>query len=241
MWWFILSAALARDSGGIDGKYFFEERFMSFDLLAPHYRWMEFVLAGSKLQRCRTAFLDRIGGAKKILIVGEGNGRFLLECRRNLPGAKITCVDASARMLEAAQRRVTGRGGNCERIEFIHADALTWTPLEPGFDLLVTHFFLDCFRSEQLETLIAKFTRSAAPGANWLLADFQSAPAGFNRFRSQVILWLMYRFFRVVTRLPAAALVPPDSFLKRNGFLLRERALSDWGLLHSDWWQLAAR
>src|SRR5439155_22241467 len=33
---------------------------MSFDTLAPHYRWMEFILAGKKLQRCRTAFLDEI-------------------------------------------------------------------------------------------------------------------------------------------------------------------------------------
>ena len=30
----------------------------SFDLLAPHYRWMEFVLAGRKLQECRTVFLQ---------------------------------------------------------------------------------------------------------------------------------------------------------------------------------------
>ncbi|HXC98086.1 MAG TPA: hypothetical protein VN048_02010, partial [Verrucomicrobiae bacterium] len=31
-----------------------------FDLLAPHYRWMEWLLAGPKLHRCRTAFLPAI-------------------------------------------------------------------------------------------------------------------------------------------------------------------------------------
>lgn len=214
---------------------------MSFDVLAPHYRWMEFVLAGSKLQRCRTAFLERVHDARKILIVGEGNGRFLVECQRNSPRAEIVCVDASVRMLEAAQRRVVGQSGNRGQIEFIHADALAWTPPESRFDLIVTHFFLDCFRSEQLEMLIAKFAGAAAGGANWLLADFQSAPSGFNRIRSQAILWVMYRFFRVLTRLPAGRLVSPDRFLARNGFTLRERAVSEWGLLHSDWWQLAAR
>jgi ubiquinone/menaquinone biosynthesis C-methylase UbiE len=209
---------------------------MSFDLLAPHYRWMEFVLAGDKLQRCRTAFLDRVAESRKILILGEGNGRFLRECRRKSPHAKITCVDASARMLALARERA-GQGAGREPIDFVCADALAWTPPESGFDLIVTHFFLDCFQAGQLESLVAKLADAAAPGANWLLADFQSATAGWQRFRSRLILWMMYRFFRVVTRLPATALISPDVFLERNGFKLRAREVHDWGLLHSDWWQ----
>ena len=210
---------------------------MSFDVLAPHYRWMEFVLAGDKLQRGRTAFLDSVAEAKKVLIFGEGNGRFLLECRRRLPNAKIICVDASARMLGMARERLTGQGVSCEQIEFVCADALAWTPSEDGFDLIVTHFFLDCFRREQLESLITKLTGAATPRASWLLADFQSAETGLGRVRSRLILWTMYRFFRVVTRLPGGELTPPDPLLEQNGFKLRERRVSDWGLLRSDWWQ----
>jgi ubiquinone/menaquinone biosynthesis C-methylase UbiE len=212
---------------------------MSFDVLAPHYRWMEFVSAGDKLQRCRTAFLGRITAPTNILILGEGNGRFLLECRREYPGAKITVVDASARMLERARKRLAGQGINCDGIEFTCADALTWTPPERAFDLIVTHFFLDCFRAEQVESLIATLARAALPRANWLLADFQCAPAGLPRYRSRLILWLLYRFFRMAPRLPASTLTPPDIFLERHGFKLRDREVYDWGLLHSDRWQLA--
>jgi len=212
---------------------------MSFDVLAPHYRWMEFVSAGEKLQQCRTAFLDRVAGANRVLILGEGNGRFLLECRRKLPDAKITVVDASAKMLARARRRLEGQGIAAERIDFVHRDALAWTPEAGGFDLIVTHFFLDCFRADQLEQLIATLARAGAPRANWLLADFQSARAGLARFRSNLILWLMYRFFKAVTRLPANVLTPPDVFIERHGFKLREREVYDWGLLHSDRWQIA--
>lgn len=210
---------------------------MSFDVLAPHYRWMEFVSAGDKLQRCRTAFLGRIPGAKNVLILGEGNGRFLAECRRELPEANITVVDASPQMLARARQRLKGQGMNSERINFVCANALTWTPPEEAFDLIVTHFFLDCFRADQLEPMIAKLAGAAATRANWLLADFQSAPGGFPRYRSRMILWLMYRFFRLVTRLPASSLTPPDAFLQRAGFELCEREVTDWGLLHSDRWQ----
>jgi ubiquinone/menaquinone biosynthesis C-methylase UbiE len=212
---------------------------MSFDLLAPHYRWMEFVLAGEKLQNCRTAFLDRVAHAKKVLILGEGNGRFLRECRRKLPNAKITCVDSSARMLAAARKRARVVVEDSSHTEFIHADALAWAPVEGNVDLIVTHFFLDCFRPEQLKLLIAKLVLAAAPRANWLLADFQAASSGLQRQRSQIILWMMYRFFRVATRLSTTRLTPPDALLEEQGFELRERQESDWGLLHSDWWQLS--
>ncbi|HXT10670.1 MAG TPA: class I SAM-dependent methyltransferase [Candidatus Angelobacter sp.] len=210
---------------------------MSFDVLAPHYRWMEFVLAGEKLQRCRTAFLNQVRGSKNVLVLGEGNGRFLSECRRNLPNATITCVDASAGMLHQARQRLAARGMDDSRIDFIHANALAWMPPQQAFDLIVTHFFLDCFRRDQLESLIAGLARAALPGANWLLADFQAANTGLARFRSRLILWTMYRFFTIVTRLPAGALTPPDALLLQHGFHLRERAVREWGLLHTDWWQ----
>jgi len=211
---------------------------MSFDVLAPHYRWMELVSAGEKLQRCRTAFLSRVPAAKNILILGEGNGRFLFECRRQFPRAAITVVDASARMIELARKRLARCGVKTDRIDFIRADALTWRPPARAFDLIVTHFFLDCFRPDQLELLIPKLALAAAPNAHWLLADFQAAAAGWRRGRSRVILWLMYRFFIALTRLPARTLTAPDFFLEQQGFELREREIYDWELLRSDCWRL---
>src|SRR5262249_20230088 len=161
------------------------------------------VLAGEKLQRCRTAFLSEVQSAANVLILGEGNGRFLLECRRMLPTARITCVDASARMLGLARSRVEHSGFSADRIEFIRADALAWTPTSSDFDLIVTHFFLDCFRSEQIEKLVHRLSQAATQQASWLLADFHVPPAGLPRYRAQIIHWLMYAFFRMTARLPA--------------------------------------
>jgi ubiquinone/menaquinone biosynthesis C-methylase UbiE len=209
---------------------------MSFDTLAPHYRWMELVLAGSKLQRCRTAFLDRVGDAQGVLILGEGNGRFLAECRRRLPSARITCVDTSARMLALAQARIARVGLTAQRTDFIVADARAWVPSARAFDLIVTHFFLDCFPSDQLEQLVAKLAHAAMPRASWLLADFQIPRAGFFRHRAQIIHLLMYAFFRAIAQLPARRLTPPDDFLRAHDFELRQRKVSEWGLLHSDRW-----
>jgi ubiquinone/menaquinone biosynthesis C-methylase UbiE len=209
---------------------------MSFDALAPHYRWMEFVLAGNKLQRCRTAFLDLVDGAQRVLILGEGNGRFLAECRQKLPIASITCVDASVRMLALARARLQRFGLASDRTAFVLADALDWTPPARAFDLIVSHFFLDCFRRDQLERLIANLSNAAMPRASWLLADFQIPSTRLLRHRAQLIHLLMYAFFRAATHLPARQLTPPDEFLKAHGFELRKRKVSEWGLLHTDRW-----
>src|SRR5689334_11321316 len=76
---------------------------MGFDLLAPHYRWMELVLAGQKLQRCRTAFLDEVATPKSILLVGEGHGCVLVECCGRFSLARIMYLDASEGMLNQAR------------------------------------------------------------------------------------------------------------------------------------------
>ncbi len=210
---------------------------MSFDRLAKHYRWMEFVLAGERLQRCRTAFLRQAAERTRVLIVGEGNGRFLVECRRALGRAEIMCVDASARMLALARERVVRLGLSVGQIEFVHADALTWRPPENTFDLVVTHFFLDCFRAEQVGRLVGVLAAAAREEATWLLADFRVPERGLSRYRALIIHRLMYLFFRTATGLSARRVTEADGFLERHGFRLREREVSEWGLLHSDRWE----
>lgn len=210
---------------------------MSFDALAPHYRWMEFVLAGQKLQRCRTAFLDDIPSARNILLAGEGHGHCLVECCRRFTGARVVCLDASERMLSQARRQLTRQNVESAQVEFIHVDVLNWSPSPRAFDLIATNFFLDCFRADQLGRLIGQLAVAAAPGANWLIADFQTPAAGLRRIRSRLILWTMYAFFRTVTRLSAEHLTEPDSFLKKAGFTLHRRLETEWGLIRSDWWR----
>src|SRR5436189_4439542 len=83
----------------------FAPQHMSFDRFAPHYRWMEAVLAGGLLQRCRTRWLTEVRGARRALLVGEGNGRMLEACAAALPDCQFTVLDQSEGMLAQAQRR----------------------------------------------------------------------------------------------------------------------------------------
>lgn len=211
---------------------------MSFDTLAPHYRWMEWILAGEKLQRCRTAFLDETKGARSVLLLGEGNGRFLTELAQVNPSASIVVLDASEQMLRSARRRLEAMGaGEDSRVRFVHADVFAWEFPKQHFDLLVTNFFFDCFAPEQLSSLIPRLAGSAVDEAKWLVSDFSVPSRGLARWRAKWIVASMYLFFRLVTRLTARSLSPVDGLLGASGFQLSERRSSEWGLLRTDLWR----
>lgn len=210
---------------------------MSFDRLAPHYRWMELVLAGNKLQRCRISFLDRVPSPRRILMAGEGHGRMLVECRRRFPAAFITYLDSSVGMHAMARRGLEAAGLDAGRVEFVQSDVLEWCHRGADHDLIVTHFFLDCFGPEQLEVVVQGLSRAARPECDWLIADFQEARGWIRGIRSRVILAAMYTFFRAVTALPARSLAVPDRALERAGFVRQARCETEWGLLSSAWWR----
>ena len=205
---------------------------MSFDRLAPHYRWMEWLLAGRKLQRCRTTFLDALPPVQHALLLGEGNGRFLRELLLKEPGARVTCVDASKQMLSEARRRARAD----ERVRFVCCDVMAWTPRRDQFDLVVSNFFLDCFRADQIEAIVQKIRTVLTDDARWLIADFSEPHRGWRKWRARTILRAMYWFFRRATKLPAKDLTAPDTILARYGFELRARRTFEWGLLQSDLW-----
>ena len=209
---------------------------MSFERLAPHYTWMEAVLAGPRLQRCRVTWLDALEGCRDLLIVGVGHGHFLKRCAQRFPATRITSVDASAGMLHQAQRRVQRAGLRPDRLHFMQASLPEWTPPPESFDAVATHFFLDCFPPAELEHVVAALARSARPAARWLVSDFAIPPGGLARTRARAVHALMYTFFRHITRLPARRLTEPDPMLRRHGFELKGRRTSEWGLLRADLW-----
>lgn len=213
---------------------------MSFDRLAPHYTWMESILAGRRLQRSRVTWLDELAGANDILIAGVGHGHFLRACARRFPNANITCVDASRVMLREAERRVRRSRLDATRLSFVHAALPAWTPPVERYDAIATHFFLDCFEGGELEAVIAALAASGRASCRWLVTDFAVPADGWSRRRALAVHGLMYAFFRRLTKIGARRLVEPDPMLQRHGFDLRHRRATEWGLLRADLWARGA-
>jgi ubiquinone/menaquinone biosynthesis C-methylase UbiE len=207
---------------------------VSFDLVAPHYRWLETITFGNALQRARTCWIDTLARPKRTLIVGEGDGRFLCELVRAYPKIDVDCIDASEAMLQLTRARLRRmHPESFSRVNFIREDILKWSPRK-SYDLLVTHFFLDCFPGRELQAIIAKLASVAEPSAVWLIADFAIPRTRFARVHAKLWLRMMYTFFRATAGIAANELVDPILYLDGHGFIRASGSLLRGRMLRSD-------
>jgi ubiquinone/menaquinone biosynthesis C-methylase UbiE len=205
---------------------------MNCDRIAPWYRALEYVTFGRMLERRRFAYLDQVAGARRVLILGDGDGRFTAQFVMRYPAALVDSIDLSAGMLELAKRR-TGAGGS--QVRFHAADARSFS-LEGKYDLVVTHFFLDCFADGDLAQLAARVTGHCEPGARWLVSEFALPDRGVARFAARGLLRLMYFFFFLATGLSVTRLPNYAQVLRNNGFRLESRETALKGFLVSELW-----
>jgi ubiquinone/menaquinone biosynthesis C-methylase UbiE len=208
---------------------------VNFDRVAPFYRTLETIVFGSALQRARIRWLRAIPKPAKALIIGEGDGRFVSELLRVHPGLEVDCVDASAEMLEQAKMRLGENSDVASGVRFLQCDIREWTPVEL-YDLVVTHFVLDCFDAEDVKLVVEKLARISTEDATWLLADFQIPRTALARMHAKVWLRAMYIFFRTTAGLRTKELVDPTDPLSAQGFVCRSRELSRFGMLKSEMW-----
>lgn len=191
-----------------------------FGRLAYVYEGLERTVFGGLLTRARSTCLRDLGRADTILILGEGDGRFLLSLLTHHPRAHVTVLEDSAGMLERAKTRLRAQLPDaCTRVTWWHQDALTAPFPAARYDAVVTLFFLDVFPEQPLKTLVYDLSRSLKPGGRWCVTDF-AAPhtlSGWVRLYSRLLVALMYAFFRLRTALPAKTVVPPQPFLRASG------------------------
>ncbi len=169
-----------------------------FDRLARPYRLLEYLTFGPALQRTRLRFLPELTTCRRALILGDGDGRFTAALLAANPHLHARAVDLSPAMLRLLTRRAhAAHPTAAARLHTQAADALTLNlPPHQAYDLIATHFFLDCFTQPDLDRLCARLHPHLAPDAVWLLSDFH-IPAGPLRLPARLLIRSLYLAFRV--------------------------------------------
>ncbi|GAA3760252.1 class I SAM-dependent methyltransferase [Terriglobus aquaticus] len=208
-----------------------------FDKLALPYRWMEYLTFGPLLSRTRRAFLPQLKQARSALLLGDGDGRFTAALLRANPHVHATAVDISAAMLHRLRNRVAQQG-NADRLATLHANALS-ALLDGPFDLVCTHFFLDCLSDAECSTLAHQLADRLAPSALWVVSDFAIPPGSLHGI-ARLLVGALYAAFGLLTGLRVRTLPDYAAALQSAG--LRRIALQTRlrGILRSELWQLSA-
>lgn len=212
---------------------------MNCDLLARPYQALEHLAFADNLEKQRFAFLSEAHGARQALILGEGDGRFLCKLAIHNTDIWIDCVEASANMIRAARRRMARNNvPRPHRIRFFQVDALAELPSGREYDLLVTHFFFDCFNDSEVKRIMAGIRPLCRPSAKLLVADFDEPGAGWRKWHARLWLTAMYSFFRITTGLRTRRLPRYQHRLEEAGFARLDRKLAFADLISSELWQL---
>jgi SAM-dependent methyltransferase len=206
-----------------------------FDSIARPYRWLEYLTLGRALERCRFHFLPLLREQQRALVLGDGDGRFLAELLTRNPQLHADAVDTSAVMLQLLRERCDATPNGSSRLNIHHTSALNF-PIEGAYDLVVTHFFLDCLTQSELETLIARIAPALTPGALWLISDFR-IPGGPMHLPAWIVVRGLYLAFRVLTGLRTTRL--PDHAAPLNGSgltrIVQQHQMA--GVLTTELWQ----
>jgi SAM-dependent methyltransferase len=213
---------------------------MSYERLARFYKLIESITIGPPLLNARLAHLDLLAEGptpKHALLIGEGNGSFLLPFAQRFQDTQITVIDQSAAMLEIAQSRALEAGIDMTRIFFRQADMQSATLPTNYYDLIVTLFFFDNFDESTVCKMITALEGAATVPAQWLLADFQIPEHGWRRLRARFWLAILYGFFRVFAAIPARHLPPIEAILNCSNFKQTARKTYCGQMLYSTLYQ----
>jgi ubiquinone/menaquinone biosynthesis C-methylase UbiE len=139
-------------------------------------------------------------------------------------------------MLRQAERKLPAGS----RVRLVHADALACEPAqfpEAPFNLVVSHFFLDCFTEPEIALLLSRVHKAVCDDAIWIVSDFaipQRAPA---RQIAAVIVYGLYLAFGLLTGLTTRRLPDHGPVMQEAGWRLEDRRKLLFGLLVSERWR----
>ena len=204
---------------------------MNVDRIAGSYALIERMVYRGALQRARCCYLNEIDAPARVLIIGEGDGRFLEALLARFPDCGVDVVEPSGRMIALAQKRI----GESGAVKFHQCDFESFSGVD--YDLVATHFFFDCFDESGQQRAAEKVVRLLGRGGVCLLSDFQMPKKGvFARMRARLLLKVMYRFFGITSGLKTRVLVDSQIALNAMGMRLQARQEMNCGFLRADRW-----
>ncbi len=122
------------------------------------------------------------------------------------------------------------------RLSTVRADLRNFTPHSGPYDLVVSHFFLDCLTEDETANLTTRIAPQLSPGAAWIVSEFAIPRMGVRRAVAHVLIRLLYAAFFCMTGLRVRKIPDYTQILNDCGFSRKRHVLLLGGLLSAELW-----
>jgi spermidine synthase len=154
---------------------------------------------GHSIHKAQIEFLSEVPQNSNVLIIGGGSGKFLRDLLIKSPVMKVVYIESSAKMIKLSREAIRDVHGS-DRVEF-RTGTESDIRDEELFDVVITHFFLNLFHGTDLRNVAGKLYSHLKPGGIWLFSDFRINNNGLRRIWQNLLLRIMYLFFKITTGL----------------------------------------
>ena len=201
---------------------------VDFSVLAPIYDLLGSVVFMGALHKSQVELIQHIPNSEKVLILGGGTGKFLVDLLKANSFKSVTYVDVSPGMISKAKKKLKRLDTGTE-VNFI-CGGLEDIPVEK-YDLICTHYFLDCFEEGALSSVMLHLKSYMKADGKWHFSDFYlDETSSFLRKR---FVSFLYWFFRISCGLKVRSLADFTKAFKEINFKLEREKYFKKGLLRT--------
>lgn len=189
----------------------------NFDLLAPLYDFLAFLVYGRSIKGVQKALIKKISPGKKVLLVGGGTGWLIRELYEQVPPSDLFYVDASAKMIQMSRKVLKKLDPSFQQKVNLIQDQFENLVLPTDFDVVICFFFFDLFEKEAFAAVFDQLDNCLKKGGSFLVADFF---IGKGKNWQRLLVRAMYAFFRVFSQLKNRSLPPVQMAFEEKTYRL---------------------
>jgi ubiquinone/menaquinone biosynthesis C-methylase UbiE len=174
-----------------------EKTIKGFNKIAPFYDIVSTIASFNQILESQMWLLSKGMKFSKVLIIGGGSGKFLLEAIKQGLAEQYYYIDISDTMIKLAQRKIEKQlAFPLNSVTFI-CGSYQDIPTTKKFDLIVTLYFLGCFSEAELSIIMAKLYAQLTIEGTWFFTDFNVPDDSFRNFIFKNITQLLYGIFNL--------------------------------------------
>ncbi len=202
-----------------------------FDRIVFMYDTIARMASFNQINKSQLAFIEKLSTQSTSLVIGGGTGYFLQQLLKTNRTIRVTYVDASAKMIAYARKRVAKQlPKELHRVTFVCKPV---EELDPAgvYDVIVCNYFLDLFDDTQVDTLMRSFNKQMSKGSLLYVTDFSIPSNRMLRAGTRIGLRMLYWLFGKAVYLPTRKLPSIDPLIKHHGLTVIHSKLFLQGIL----------